>query len=244
MRIGLVSYRCKNKDVTFNLMQIEKAMRKVQSKVDLICFGEAFLQGFDSLCWNYDIDKNMAVEMDSPTIRQLAEFTMTYGVALMTGYIEKEQNSLYSSCIVIEDGKIVHNYRRISKGWKEFLKTDDHYKEGQEINVFELCNTKIMTALCGDIWDFPEKFNTGHLLIWPVYVNFSTEEWKQKELNEYANQAALVADQVLMINPIDDSPLCHGGSFYFCKGQIIASLPFDQEKILIVDTDNEIDEII
>ncbi len=38
MRIGLASYKCKNKDVTFNLMQIEKAMRKVQGKVDLICF--------------------------------------------------------------------------------------------------------------------------------------------------------------------------------------------------------------
>lgn len=63
----------------------------------LICFGEAFPQGFYSLFWNYDIDKNMAVEMDSPTIRQLAEFKMTYGVALMTGYIEKEQNSLPDS---------------------------------------------------------------------------------------------------------------------------------------------------
>lgn len=234
MRIGLASYRSKNKDVTFNLMQIERAMRKVQGKVDLICFGEAFLQGFDSLCWDYDIDKDMAVEVESPTIRQLAEFTMTYGVALMTGYMEKEQNSLYSSCIVIEGGKTVYNYRRISKGWKEFWKT----------NEFELNNTKFMTALCGDMWDFPEKFKTDHLLIWPVYVNFSTEEWEQKELNEYANQAALAADHVLMINPIDDSPQCHGGSFHFYKGQIITRLPFDQEKILIVDMDQEIDEII
>ncbi len=101
-----------------------------------------------------------------------------------------------------------------------------------------------MTALCGDMWYFPEKFKTNHLLIWPVYVNFSTDEWKQKELNEYANQAALVADYVLMINPIDDSSRCHGGSFYFCKGQIVTRLPFDQEELLIVDTDKEIDEII
>lgn len=244
MRIGLASYRGKNKDVTFNLMQIETVMRKVQSKVDLICFGEAFLQGFGSLCWDYNIDKDMAVEVESPTIRQLAEFTMTYGVALMTGYIEKEKNSLYSSCIVIEDGKTVYNYRRISKGWKEFWKTDDHYKEGNIINEFEFRNTKIMAALCGDMWDFPEKFKTDHLLIWPVYVNFSVEEWEQKELNEYANQAALAADHVLMINPIDDSPQCHGGSFHFYKGQIITRLPFDQEKVLIVDMDKEIDEII
>ncbi len=78
----------------------------------------------------------MAVEVESPTIRQLDEFTTTYGVALMTGYIEKEQNSLYSSCIVIEDGKTVYNYGRISKGWKEFRKTDYHYKEGIVVNEF------------------------------------------------------------------------------------------------------------
>jgi len=243
MRIGLASYKCKNKDVAFNLAQIEKAMRNVQGKADLICFGESFLQGFESLCWDYDIDKDMAVEADSPTIRQLAELTVKYGVALMTGYIEKEQDSLYSSCIVIENGKTVHNYRRISKGWKEFWKTDDHYKEGSTVNEFELRDTKITTALCGDMWDFPEKFKTDNLIIWPVYVNFSTEEWEQSELNEYADKAALAADHVLMINSIDDDPQCHGGSFYFCKGKIIARLPFDQENILIVDTDREMDEI-
>lgn len=239
MRIGLASYRCKNKDVAFNLMQIEKAMQKVQGKADLICFGEAFLQGFDSLCWDYETDKNMAVDMDSPAVRRLAELTVTYGVALMTGYIEKEQNSLYSSCIVMDGGKTVYNYRRISRGWKEYWRTDDHYKEGSVIKEFDLHNTKIMTALCGDMWDHPEKFKTDHLLIWPVYVNFSTDEWDKNELNEYASQAALAADHVLMINPIDHDSQCHGGSFYFCKGQIAARLPFDREDILIVDTDKE-----
>ena len=101
-----------------------------------------------------------------------------------------------------------------------------------------------MTALCGDMWDFPERFKTDHLLIWPVYVNYSTEEWEQKELKEYAKQAALAAEHVLMINPINDCSQCHGGSFHFYKGQIITRLPFDQEKILIVDTDKDIDEII
>lgn len=235
MRIGLASYRCKNKDVTFNLMQIEKAMQKVQGKVDLICFAEAFLQGFDSLCWDYGIDKDMAVGAESPIMGQLAGLTATYGVALMTGYIEKEENSLYSSCIVIEGGKTVYNYRRLSKGWKEFWKTDAHYKEGNAADGFEFHNRKIMTALCGDMWDFPERFKTEHLLIWPVYVNFSTEEWEQKELAEYAKQAALVADHVLMVNPIDDDPRCHGGAFHFYKGQIVERLPFDQEGILIVD---------
>lgn len=51
MNIGLASYRCENKNMEFNISQIERAMREAQGKVDLLCFGEAFLQGFDSLCW-------------------------------------------------------------------------------------------------------------------------------------------------------------------------------------------------
>ena len=36
---------------------------------------------------------------------------MQYGVSLITGYIERDREKLYSSCIVISEGEIVHNYR-------------------------------------------------------------------------------------------------------------------------------------
>lgn len=49
MKIGLVSFECKNKDIDFNLSQIHKAMSEMQGKVDVLCFGETFLQGFVSL---------------------------------------------------------------------------------------------------------------------------------------------------------------------------------------------------
>ncbi len=239
MKVGLVSFRCKNKDIPYNLSQIERAMRQVQGKVDLICFGEAYLQGFDCLCWDYKTDKDIAVALSSEPIRQLCLLTKKYGVALITGYIEKDQDSLYSSCIVIEDGRILHNYRRVSKGWKKYWLTDEHYKEGDSIREFEFHGIKINLALCGDLWDFPEKFKTDHLLIWPVCVDFSPEEWEQDELDEYARQAALAANHVLMINPIDDSPT-HGGSVYFCGGGVVKRLAYDKEDILIVNIDEKI----
>ena len=53
MKIGLVSYRCENRNIAFNMKQIENAMRRSQGKADLVCFDEAFLQGFDALCWDH-----------------------------------------------------------------------------------------------------------------------------------------------------------------------------------------------
>lgn len=238
MRIGLASFECKNRNVAFNMAQIERAMRETQGNVDLLCFGEAYLQGFDSLCWDYTIDKKMALELNSESICQLCEWSKAYGTALLTGYIEKEKEWLYSSCVVIEDGKILCNYRRITKGWKEYQKTDEHYKEGDKAEKFTFRNREIGLALCGDMWDCPEKFKTNHLLIWPVYVNFTVDEWNGQEMKAYAKQASLAAKHVLMVNPIDHDPQNHGGAFYFCDGEIIDRLPFDQEGILIVDIDD------
>ena len=235
MRIGLASYRCENRDVPFNMSQIEKAMKRSAGKVDLLCFGEAFLQGFDSLCWDYETDRSTALELTSDTLARLRSWTVRYGMSLLTGYMEKDRENLYSSCVVLSDGKTVHNYRRISKGWKEYAKTDGHYCEGTDTEPFAL-NGKAMTlALCGDLWDFPERFRTEHLLIWPVYVNYAIDEWNNGLLEEYAAQAALAADDVLMINPIDRKPISHGGAFHFQNGRTVARIPFDREDILIVN---------
>lgn len=235
MRIGLVSYRCENRDTAFNLSQIERAMKEAKGKADLLCFGEAFLQGFDALCWDYIIDRNMAVTLDSEAISLLRRWTVQYGIALLTGYIEKDGERLYSSCIVLANGEIVHNYRRITRGWKEYGKTDAHYCEGTKTGTFCLSGKNMMPALCGDLWDCPERFRTEHLLIWPVYVNCTPDEWENGLLDEYAAQASKAAADTLMINPIDREPRNYGGAFRFRNGKVTARTAFDREEILYVD---------
>ena len=237
MRIGLVSYFCENKNIAFNLKQIGRALEESAGKADLLCFGEAYLQGFDSLCWDYETDKEMAVSQDSEVFDRLRDLTLRTGTALLFGYIERDGDRLYSSCAVLADGEIVHNYRRISKGWKEFDKTDGHYCEGNETGGFRLRGLEMSISLCGDLWDAPERFRTEHLLIWPVYVNYSVEDWEDGVLEEYAAQAALAARDVLMINPLDRDPVNHGGSFRFREGKVTERTAFDEERILIVETE-------
>ena len=234
MKIGLASYEFKNNDIAFNLAQIERAMKAVRGKADLLCFGETFLQGFDALSWNYETDKDVAISTDSEVMRQLCGMTTEYQVDLLFGYIEKSGDSLYSSCAVMESGVLTHNYRRISIGWKEYDLTDWHYQEGTETNQYLYHGQPLMIALCGDLWEYPERFKTNGLLIWPVYVNFELEEWPQYEM-EYAAQATLAARRTLMVNPISHEPVSHGGAFYFVDGKIEKKLDYDTEGILIVE---------
>lgn len=234
MKIGLAAYRFANKDTKFNISQMEKALQESHGKVDLLCFGETFLQGFDSLCWDFQTDKNMAISCDGAVMQKLCELTLRYQTDLLFGYVERDGDALYSSCAVIAQGKLIHNYRRISKNWKEYSRTDSHYCEGTVTDEFLYHGKRIMIALCGDLWLFPERFKTEDLLIWPVYVNFELDEWKIYE-QEYADQALLACPKTLMINSITDDPVSHGNAFYFHNGKVEQKLGYDREAVLIVE---------
>ena len=234
MKIALAAYEFRNRDFAFNLSQIERGLREASGKAELLVFGEAFLQGFDALNWDYAHDLALAVSTDSAIFQKLKGWTSDYGIGLALGYIEQDGNDIYSSCAIIDQGALIHNYRRISRGWKEYWHTDEHYREGDQAEGFSFRNIRMCLALCGDLWDIPQRFVTDDLLIWPVYVDFSLEEWKN-EIFDYASQAALAAGQTLMVNSITKEPGSHGGAFFFQDGAVMQRLPFDEEALLIVE---------
>jgi len=236
MKIGLVSYEFNNGKIEYNIEKIEKAIISANGKADLLCFGETFFQGFDSLSWNYEIDKSIAITKESVTMEKLKKLSEKYKIDLGIGYIEREKEKIYSSFIVIEKGKIIHNYRRITKNWKEYSITDEHYCEGEISETFIYKNREFKIALCGDMWICPEKFKTNGILLWPVYCNFTKDEWENTEQSEYAKQSKLASDNVLLVNSITKEELISvGGAYYFKNGKIEKSLELDKEDILIVE---------
>lgn len=232
MIIGLAAYKFINNNIEFNISQIKKAIR-ASKNIDMLCFGEAFLQGFDAFKWNYENDKDIAISKDSNIMKILEKMSKDYEIDLAFGYLEIDDEELYSSYAIIINGKLTYNYRRITIGWKEFSKTDFHYMEGKDILTFNYKGHNITIALCGDLWDCPEKFKNNGLLIWPVYVNFTIEEWKDEEI-EYAEQALIACNNTLMINSLSENPDCHGGCFYFQNGKIVKKLDYNIEEILSI----------
>ena len=236
MKIGLVSYEFKNGEIEYNIEKIEKAIISANGKADLLCFGETFLQGFDSLSWNYETDKDVAIAKDSLIVEKLKKLSEKYKIDLGIGYIEREKEKIYSSFIVIEKGKTIHNYRRITKNWKEYSITDEHYCEGEISDTFIYKNREFKIALCGDMWICPKKFKTSGILLWPVYCNFTKDEWENTEQYDYAKQSKLASNNVLLVNSITkDEPISVGGAYYFKNGKIEKSLELDKEDILIVE---------
>lgn len=235
MRTALAQYESKVGDIGFNTDQIVRALAACSGKAELVMFGESFLQGFDAFVSEYEHDLSVAIPADGELMRRIAALSRGYGVDLIFGYFERDGADLYSSCAVIIDGRLAHNYRRISKGWKEYSITGENYKEGDSALSFDYRGQKFTIALCGDMFDFPEKFKTDGTLLWPVYLSYSPEDWAECR-QEYAEQAALAAKRALVVNPIvhDEWPAL-GGTFDIENGKIKAELPFGKEGLLFVE---------
>lgn len=236
MKIALASARIVDRDIKYNLSQMERYMREAKTNgADLVCFGEAFLQGFNALSWQYEKDKKTALATSSQEFKQIKALTKEIDIDVLFGYNELEEDTLYSSCALMADGEILHNYRRISRGWKEYSQTDEHYKEGLTVDVFDYKGKKCVIGLCGDLWDHPERFALGEdLLLWPVYVCWTKEEWENGGKLEYAEQAKLCCENTLYINSVCEGD-AFGGAAYFFGGNIQSELPILEEGLLVVE---------
>ena len=153
LRIALVSAPVKNKNVRFNLQAMLDALAAVRNAAELVVFGESVLQGFDCLSWNYEEDKAVAVSLNDEPILKMRQAAKEYAVAVSFGFIERVEGLLYSSQIFIgANGEIQNLFHRVSVGWKDYTKTDDHYREGQQFETFFYSGISFSVGLCGDLW--------------------------------------------------------------------------------------------
>lgn len=233
MVFALASVSFVNNGIAFNLSQVNTYSRIASSNgADLVCFGEAFLQGFDSLSWNYEIDKGIAITQDSLEMASVKHMSLDHHIDILLGDIEREQHNLYSSCALITEGCILTNYRRISKGWKKPRCDENHYKEGDDVQEFEYKNKVCKIAICGDLWDCKERFLHCEMLFWPVFVDFTEKQWED-HLQEYADQASVCA-RTFMINSISKESKAIGGSACFSHNSAVHQYPLHAEGLLYV----------
>ena len=244
MKIALASAPVKTGDIEYNIASMMDAIRNVCGKADVIVFGESVLQGFDSLCWEYEKDRHRAVSLTDAAIQEMCKAAKENALAVSFGFIEQEKEVLYSSQIFIgADGEIVDLFHRVSVGWKEYTKTDDHYREGECFARFEYKGKTFAIGLCGDLWTEgkPEEMKVlnADVVLWPVWCDYAAEEWNSTAKHEYAEQAALCGNCVLLINPFcadDGAAKCAvGAGVHFENGTIIAEHPAGRPGVVITE---------
>jgi len=242
MKIGLATAAFINGNVAENTKTIKEYMKQAQSEsVDLLLFGESFLQGFDSLTWNPEVDLQIAIEKDDELIQKLRNYCGELGVALGFGYMEKYQNKIYCSYLIFDcNENEINNYRRASSGWKVPTANPDIYQEGEQLGVFEYQGRKFTTGLCGDFWDDQLVARIPvdtEIVLWPNFRTFDKDVWITEEFDEYVEQAKKFASNVLFINSIcyDEGLVAHGGAFAVVDGELKYHQNIDEAGILICE---------
>ena len=236
MKIALASARLIDRDIAYNLSQMERFMKRAKAAGGkLICFGETFLQGFCCFDWYFSRDREMAISVDSAVFGKVCALSAEIGIDVLFGFAELDGEAIFSSAALIAEGGLHHLYRRISKGWKEYTKTDGHYQEGTAVETFSYGGKTFAVALCGDLWDMPERFSLGEeVLLWPVYISYTPEEWAAGVGREYAEQAQNCCKKVLLVNSLADGD-AYGGAFAFSEGKISAGLEMGREGLLMAE---------
>ncbi len=229
MKIGLVSCLMKDNDTKHQLKQIEHYV-STNHNCDLICFGESFLQGFEGLTWEYDEDIKRALAKDDPIILHIRQLAKNYKCGISFGFIEKEEDIIYGSNMVIDScGEIIDVFRRVSTGWKEPI-ANSKYKEGKGFHTFTYMDKVLGVAICGDLWDdcfFKDLEQIKmDILLWPLYVDFSIEQWNKSFQKEYVERTKKLPYPVLMINSfVEDPHRAKGGCYVLYRNEIVISLP-------------------
>lgn len=244
MKIALASAPVIDKDIQHNTAYILQTMEACSGKADLVVFGESALQGFNSLTWEYETDRKLAVSQSDDSILRISQAAKQYGIAVSFGYIEKAGKVLFSSQIVMDaSGSIIHNFHRVSVGWKAYWRTDDHYQEGLRFETFSYMGKQFAIGLCGDLWTEgrPEEMRNlkADIVLWPVWCDYNAAEWNGRIKFEYAGQAALCGENVLLVNPFCADPKASdrasGGAVYFKGGTIAEEMPAGNSGVLIVE---------
>lgn len=243
MRCALAALEFVNNDTERNLQTILLAMQQYAGRADLIVFGEAFLQGFDAADFDPSHDRLIAITTDDPIVQQLCEAARRCRLAVSFGFIEQDGCYFYSSQLTIDaTGDITDHYRRVSPGWK-LPHAGERYREGGGFHTFPFCGKRVAVGLCGDLW-YDENIDAlcrlaPDVVLWPVYTDFTPQEWNDAERLEYAAQAGRLATDVLYVNSVCSDPgiegKAMGGAAHFRSGEIIADIPSGGAGVLLVD---------
>lgn len=244
MKCALAATGFINGDIEYNKAVLADTLGKCAGKADAVIFGEAFLQGFDSLNFTAGHDMAVAVSCEGRVIHELCQLAKEHAIAISFGFLEQDCGAFFSSQLTIDQtGRILDLYRRVSPGWKE-PSAGKEYREGSGFHTFDFLGKKAAVGLCGDFWyeETIARLNDlkPDIVWWPVYTDYSASEWNRTAKLEYAKQAGKLNVPVLYVNSVclDQADACgaaRGGAALFENGFIKEELPAGQEGILIVE---------
>ncbi len=156
MKIGYAQTSPIFGEKTQNFEQVENLLRK--TKADLIVLPELFATGYTFI--SKEEAESMAENAEGETATFLKRLAKKTGAVVVGGFIEKDDNQIFNSSLIVSDSEVLGTYRKLHLYYKEKL----WFSPGNKpLKIYEVKNTNVGIMICFD-WFFPETIRSLALL--------------------------------------------------------------------------------
>lgn len=149
LRVTLAQLNPTLGDFQGNLEKAKKALEVAeQRESDLLLLPELFLSGYppeDLMLKLSFLKENQA------SLEELASFSKGKLVTTIVGFIDCQEDA-YNSAAVIQDGKVLGIYHKLSLPNYGVFDEHRYFKPGQEMMILKMGEIKIGITICEDLW--------------------------------------------------------------------------------------------
>ena len=156
MKIGFIQNAPVFGEIEENFKAAEALIEGLQA--DLLVLPELFATGYTFISRKEAED--MAEPLDGPTAGFLTTLAKKTGAAVVTGFVESEDEKVFNSSMLVTESGVIHCYRKIHLFNREKLWFDPGDKP---FAVHEINGVNIGMMICFD-WYFPEAARSLTLL--------------------------------------------------------------------------------
>ena len=135
-------------DLDGNLERILAAYEEASSAgADIAVFSELAVCGYPPEDLLFHAGLRRSVENAVAEIRD-----KVFGIAVLIGFPEYEDEHIYNSCVVLLDGRVISHYRKRLLPNYSVFDEERYFTAGKDPAVFKINGIRIGIAICEDVW--------------------------------------------------------------------------------------------
>ena len=147
LKIAVAQFEPKDGDKAYNFSVMGKLIRKaVAAGAEVVSFHEMCITAYT---FTKDLSREEMLALaetvpDGPSVQRLIELSKTYGLPILAGLVEKENDQLYNTYVCVDENGLVASYRKLHPFISRYM------SPGNEYVVFDLKGWKCGILICYD----------------------------------------------------------------------------------------------
>ncbi len=147
IKVSVAQFEPKDGDKSVNLVIMEDLIKRASDEgAEVISFHELCTTGYTFLkdLTRDDIDQLAEVIPEGATTKYLTDLAIQYGMIIMAGILEKENDHYYNSYVAVDGNGMIARHRKLHPFISKFLSAGDSY------TIFDVKGWKAGILICYD----------------------------------------------------------------------------------------------